>query len=252
MTIPQTDELSQLRDWRADVTSALGRPGGAFYEDVPKHVRKLRSDLENVRHACMTIMRGFDQGVFVRSTERDQNPKWAIELLPYIQALKALHEEAQKTLPHVIPCDGFFLDHPAGSFPDAVQVRCEREAGHQGPCCSQAELRLNATLDSIAGGPVGPAPTLTAATATTIAPSNKHPDLKACPFCNGSAVICELRDEINMGGFIVMCEVCQVNTRVFFPIKEDVTQALLGAWNVRVGSLDDSKGEISADYYENL
>ena len=84
---PQTDELSRLRDWQATVTAALRREGGAFYADVPTHIRTLRDELDRLRRACRIIMRAFDDGIFVRSTERDNNPKWAIELLPYIQAL---------------------------------------------------------------------------------------------------------------------------------------------------------------------
>lgn len=34
-------ENEQLRDWQCTVTAALRRPAGAFYSDVPKHVRAL-------------------------------------------------------------------------------------------------------------------------------------------------------------------------------------------------------------------
>lgn len=33
-----------LREWQADVTSALGREGGAHFVDVPSHIRALRSE----------------------------------------------------------------------------------------------------------------------------------------------------------------------------------------------------------------
>ena len=34
-------QVAQLKDWRADVTVALQRGGGAFYEDVPGHIKEL-------------------------------------------------------------------------------------------------------------------------------------------------------------------------------------------------------------------
>lgn len=46
-------EVSKLRDWRATVTAALGREGGAHYEDVPKHIREMRRALAGVPgHTC--------------------------------------------------------------------------------------------------------------------------------------------------------------------------------------------------------
>lgn len=43
------------------------------------------------------VLNGFKRGVFVRSTEGDDKPSWAIDLLPYIAALarllKATEEE---------------------------------------------------------------------------------------------------------------------------------------------------------------
>lgn len=35
------EELEALKVWRADVTVALQREGGAFYADVPNHIRAL-------------------------------------------------------------------------------------------------------------------------------------------------------------------------------------------------------------------
>jgi hypothetical protein len=46
-------EASKLRDWRATVTAALGREGGAHYEDVPKHIREMRRALDGIPgHTC--------------------------------------------------------------------------------------------------------------------------------------------------------------------------------------------------------
>jgi hypothetical protein len=47
-------EVKALEDWRADVTVALQRPGGALFADVPKHVRDLvgeRDDLKRQLYA---------------------------------------------------------------------------------------------------------------------------------------------------------------------------------------------------------
>lgn len=83
-------ELSRV--WLALGDGAIKRP---YLGSASERVKKLRMDNARIRAAVHVIVKGFDDGVFVRSTERDQNPKWAIELLPYIQALQALHEEGQ-------------------------------------------------------------------------------------------------------------------------------------------------------------
>lgn len=45
--------LDELRDWRATVTAALGREGGAHYPDVPKHIREMRRALDGLPgHTC--------------------------------------------------------------------------------------------------------------------------------------------------------------------------------------------------------
>jgi len=38
-----------LDEWRADVTVSLQRPGGAFFVDVPQHIKDLVAELERVR-----------------------------------------------------------------------------------------------------------------------------------------------------------------------------------------------------------
>jgi hypothetical protein len=42
---------------------------------------------EVLHNAVRTILRGFDEGIFVRSTDNDLDPAWAIKLFPFIQAL---------------------------------------------------------------------------------------------------------------------------------------------------------------------
>lgn len=39
-------QKEKLLDWRATVTVSLGREGGAFFEDVPKHIRELKARAE--------------------------------------------------------------------------------------------------------------------------------------------------------------------------------------------------------------
>ena len=40
------------------------------------------------------VLRGFAEGVFVRSTANDGDPGWAIKLFPYLRALAKLQESA--------------------------------------------------------------------------------------------------------------------------------------------------------------
>jgi hypothetical protein len=46
----------------------------------------------SLRDAMRTILRGFTEGVFVRSTAGDADPAWAITVLPYIRALAIVQE----------------------------------------------------------------------------------------------------------------------------------------------------------------
>jgi hypothetical protein len=48
---------------------------------------------DSMRSAIQTILRGFDEGVFVRSTDNDLDPAWAIKLFPFIQALAVTQRE---------------------------------------------------------------------------------------------------------------------------------------------------------------
>jgi hypothetical protein len=53
-------------------------------------VATLTAELELLREAGATVLRGFDDGAFVRDTRGDGDPAWAIKLLPYLRALAAL------------------------------------------------------------------------------------------------------------------------------------------------------------------
>ena len=59
------------------------------------------------------------------------------------------------------------------------------------------------------------------------------PHLEACPFCGGQAAIVEVTEPSNVGGYVVQCNDCEASTRVWFPIKDDVTGILHDAWNKR-------------------
>ena len=54
-------QVEQLRDWQATVTAALRREGGAFYEDVPKHVRELRAQVEQLTQERDTLKAAIEQ-----------------------------------------------------------------------------------------------------------------------------------------------------------------------------------------------
>jgi len=45
----EREKVKELREWRGKVTVALLRPGGAFYEDVPKHVKAMAEELATLQ-----------------------------------------------------------------------------------------------------------------------------------------------------------------------------------------------------------
>jgi len=51
------------------------------------------SPSEEAVAAIRTTLEGFDKGVFVRNTEGDSAPDWAIKAFPYIRALAVLAEQ---------------------------------------------------------------------------------------------------------------------------------------------------------------
>lgn len=70
----QAETIRQLRDWQATVTASLGREGGTFYDDVPKHIREMRAQIatltqerdearaEATRNVLRYTVRGFTAG----------------------------------------------------------------------------------------------------------------------------------------------------------------------------------------------
>lgn len=49
-------------------------------------------ELYKLKEAARKVLEGFDRGVFLRNTKQDHESKWAIELYPYVMALKNLME----------------------------------------------------------------------------------------------------------------------------------------------------------------
>ena len=47
---------------------------------------------DEVSEAIKTVLRGFEEGVFVRSTDRDGEDGWAMRMLPFMLALSTLRE----------------------------------------------------------------------------------------------------------------------------------------------------------------
>lgn len=79
--------------------------------------------MSDLHAAIRTVLRGFDEGVFVRSTDGDGNPAWAIKLFPFIQALAVL-QQAMGEPPSVGAVDpqadngNNILDTQAGVLPN--------------------------------------------------------------------------------------------------------------------------------------
>jgi Lar family restriction alleviation protein len=65
--------------------------------------------------------------------------------------------------------------------------------------------------------------------------------LKPCPFCGFEARIIEVEETDNRGGFVVCCTGCEASTKVWFPLKDDVTQILRDEWNKRAAALSDAQ-----------
>jgi hypothetical protein len=75
-------ERDALRDWQATVTVALGREQGAFYEDVPRHIREMRDALAAHREIAKEMRE------FIRSWDTPKEiAQWADQLDPPV------HEE---------------------------------------------------------------------------------------------------------------------------------------------------------------
>lgn len=54
--------------------------------------RAYKADPHAGDEAIRTLLRGFEEGVFVRNTANDNDPAWAIKLLPYLRAMNVLQD----------------------------------------------------------------------------------------------------------------------------------------------------------------
>lgn len=61
---------------------------------------------DRLRDACRTVLRGFDEHIFLRSIEHDHEPTWGLRLAPYLQALAVMICET-----------GYESAHPARVLP---------------------------------------------------------------------------------------------------------------------------------------
>jgi hypothetical protein len=60
--------------------------GLPIFDDQATVAVHLKCDGE-LLEAVRTILRGFDQGVFVRSIDGDLAPDWSLKLIPFVAAL---------------------------------------------------------------------------------------------------------------------------------------------------------------------
>ncbi len=52
--------------------------------------------VDSLLSALQVVMRGFDEGIFVRDISHDADPSWAVKLLPYVVALATLQKAVSK------------------------------------------------------------------------------------------------------------------------------------------------------------
>ena len=55
------------------------------------HIAELQDEIAKQSEDVRILLRGFDEGIFVRSIERDKEPGWAVILLPYLAAMRRLY-----------------------------------------------------------------------------------------------------------------------------------------------------------------
>lgn len=108
-------ELQLEREWHAATKhSVIATIGGVDYEGFPtstiNYLQRLRILVaaeeerdrlaevnRQLREAASGVMRGFDEGIFVRDTSRDARPGWSIRLLPFITALSKLKSAIERS-----------------------------------------------------------------------------------------------------------------------------------------------------------
>jgi hypothetical protein len=89
--------LAQLADEveRGKQTSAV--PTVWAYERVCKANDAKRDEIAKLREAGAKLNEAFELGIFVRDLSGDDDPRWAIKLLPYLRALAVLVKDVSES-----------------------------------------------------------------------------------------------------------------------------------------------------------
>lgn len=80
-----------LDEWRADVTVSLQRPGGAFFVDVPQHIKDLVKERDDLRTLIAALPK-VEEEIAVKRTEVDLSDVWGITLNGYFTFQSALFD----------------------------------------------------------------------------------------------------------------------------------------------------------------
>jgi len=80
-----------LDEWRADVTVSLQRPGGAFFVDVPQHIKDLVKERDDLRTLIAALPK-VEGEIAVKHTEVDLSYVWGITLNGYFTFQSALFD----------------------------------------------------------------------------------------------------------------------------------------------------------------
>lgn len=86
-------ELREACRWQAESLESFRKKFNA-----PSNCQALDA-IDELRESAATVLKGFEEGVFVRDTSKDAKPGWAVKLLPYIVALGKLKKFTEPTTP---------------------------------------------------------------------------------------------------------------------------------------------------------
>lgn len=118
-------ERDELRDWQATTTVALGREGGSFFADVPKHIRELKQRAEHAEAALLSLQTAARE--LKEQAERDEQAECreaadfgrlaAIESDLMVVVVHRRSEAAHRTLAQVYR---YYADKFAALLPDTA------------------------------------------------------------------------------------------------------------------------------------
>jgi uncharacterized coiled-coil protein SlyX len=98
-------QIARLKDWQADVTVSLRNPGGAFFEDVPKHIAALVQRAE-AAEARVTNLEGRiasqQQEIGVLNRLRNESNRTLEALYAELAQVKAENDLLRADLPEQI------------------------------------------------------------------------------------------------------------------------------------------------------